>query len=106
MLISMNQQPCNSLEKFLRVNDYTIINNKDLANIYIILELKNYNTTYKNQNYCLSNKIELQVSDKTSGQISPKQYKVKACSRQGRSAAIDKAVEIFYSQLHNAKRVY
>ena len=95
-----------SLEKFLRVNDYTIINNKALANIYITLKLENYNNTYKDQNYCLNNKIELQVFDKVSGQISPKQYKVKACSKQGRSTAIDKAVEIFYSQLDNVKRVY
>lgn len=95
-----------SLEKFLKVNNYTIVNNKNLANIYIVLKLKNYDTTYKDQNYCLSNKIELQISDKTSGQIYPKQYEVKACSRQGRSIAIDKAIEIFYSQLDNAKRVY
>ncbi|WP_150468218.1 LPP20 family lipoprotein [Francisella sp. SYW-9] len=95
-----------SLEKFLRVNDYTIVNNRDLANIYITLKLQSYDSVYKNQNYCLNNKIELQVFDKTSGQIYPKQYSVKACSKQGRSVAIDKAVQIFYSQLENAKRVY
>lgn len=96
----------NSLEKFLKVNNYTIVNNKDLANIYITLKLQNYNNTYENQNYCLNNIIELQVSDNTSGQIYPKQYKVKACSKQGRLVAIDKATEIFYSQLDSAKRVY
>lgn len=67
--------------------------------------MENYNNTYKDQNYCLNNKIELQISDKTPGQISQKQYKVKACSKKGRSTAIDKAVGIFYSQLDNAKRV-
>ncbi|MED7788542.1 LPP20 family lipoprotein [Francisella sp. 19X1-34] len=95
-----------SLEKFLKVNNYTIVNNKDLANIYIALKLENYNSSYKDKNYCLDNKIELQVTDKTSGQIYPKQYNVKVCSKQGRSVAIDKATQIFYSQLENTKRVY
>ncbi|QIW10238.1 LPP20 family lipoprotein [Francisella sp. LA112445] len=96
----------NSLEKFLKVNNYTIVNNKDLANIYITLKLLNYNSTYINKNYCINNKVELQISDENSGQIYPKQYKIEACSKQGRSVAIDKAVQIFYSQLENAKRVY
>ncbi|AEB28477.1 LPP20 family lipoprotein [Francisella hispaniensis] len=96
----------NSLEKFLQVNNYNIINKKDLANINITLKLKDYDNKFNNNEYCIETKIELQALDDSSNQLSPKQYTIKACSKQGRLTAIDKAVEIFYSQLNDAESIY
>ncbi|APC91892.1 hypothetical protein BBG19_1160 [Francisella sp. MA067296] len=96
----------NSLEKFLQVNNYNITNKKELANVNITLKLRDYNNQFNNDKYCLETKVELQALDDSSNQLSPKEYIIKACSKQGRMAAIDKAVEIFYSQLNNAESIY
>ncbi|MDE4959639.1 hypothetical protein NAI72_11955, partial [Francisella tularensis subsp. holarctica] len=56
--------------------------------------------------YCIETKIELPALDDSSNQLSPKQYTINVCSKQGRLAAIDKAVEIFYSQINDAESIY
>ncbi|AVC44565.1 hypothetical protein B4919_07120 [Francisella tularensis subsp. novicida] len=96
----------NSLEKFLQVNKYNITNKKDLANINITLKLKDYDNKFNSNEYCIETKVELQALDDSTNQLSPKQYTIKVCSKQGRLAAIDKAVEIFYSQLNDAESIY
>lgn len=95
-----------SLKKYLNVGNYNLITQKDYANIYITLKLKDYDNSNINNEYCLNSLIELQVRDNISGDLSPKQYIIKACSQKGRLSAIDKAVEIFYSQLNNAESIY
>ncbi|AIT10339.1 hypothetical protein LO80_09230 [Candidatus Francisella endociliophora] len=95
-----------SLEKYLKINNYSLTMQKDYANIYITLKLKDYNNLNKDDKYCIDTKVELQATDNISGELSPKSYTIKACSKQGRISAIDKAVEIFYSQLNNAESIY
>ncbi|MDE4978058.1 hypothetical protein NAI52_09775, partial [Francisella tularensis subsp. holarctica] len=43
----------NSLEKFLQVNNYTITDKKDLANINITLKLKSYDNKFNSNEYCI-----------------------------------------------------
>ena len=96
----------NSIEKFLQVNNYNITNKKDLANINITLKLRDYNNKFNDGKYCIETKVELQALDNSANQLSPKEYIIKVCSKQGRLAAIDKAVKIFYSQLNDAESIY
>lgn len=95
-----------SIKKFMKVNNYNLVNYRDYPNITFSLKLKDYNNEIKNNKYCLNTQVELQATDDLSRQLSPKIYKIKSCSDKGRSAAIDNAVEIFYSQLNNAESIY
>ncbi|AJI56561.1 LPP20 lipofamily protein [Francisella philomiragia] len=95
-----------SLEKYLQVNNYITTDNKNSANISISLKLKDYDNRLINNCYCINTTIELQITDNLSSQLAPKQYVVKYCSSKGRESAIDNAIEIFYSQLSNATKIY
>lgn len=95
-----------SLEKYLQVNNYITTDNKNSANISISLKLKDYDNRLINNCYCINTTIELQITDNLSSQLAPKQYVVKSCSSKGRESAIDNAIEIFYSQLSNATKIY
>ncbi|WP_150465111.1 LPP20 family lipoprotein [Francisella sp. SYW-2] len=95
-----------SLEKYLQVNNYITTDNKNSANISISLKLKDYDNRLINNRYCINTTIELQITDNLSSQLAPKQYVVKSCSSKGRESAIDNAIEIFYSQLSNATKIY
>lgn len=70
-----------------------------------MLKLSDYDNQFNDDEYYLETKVELQALDDSANKLAPKEYIIKACSKQGRVAAIDKAVEIFYSQLHNAESI-
>ena len=93
-----------SLKKYLQVNGFTYSNHN--SNINLSLKLLDYDHTTKDSKYCIETKVELQVNDCISDQLSPKIYTVNACSSKGRLFAIDKITEVFYSQLNNSLSIY
>lgn len=94
-----------SLKKYLLVHNFNI-SSKPLANIIISLKLIDYDYTNKDGKYCITTKVELQASDNITNQLSPKTYTIDTCSQRGRLYAMDKASEIFYSQLNKAESIY
>ncbi|WP_227806674.1 hypothetical protein [Francisella persica] len=71
-----------------------------------MLKLSYYDNQFNDDEYYLETKVELQALDDSANKLAPKEYIIKTCSKQGRVAAIDKAVEVFYSQLNNAESIY
>ena len=49
--------------------------------------------------------LKQKLSFNSANKLAPKKYIIKASSKQGRVVTIDKAVEIFYSQLNNAESI-